>query len=141
MNNLDEVLAYIDQNNSNLDEMRKIRLAADKAIKAINGSKIAKKIRYTAEAGALATTLGNAVMERYPYLRLEGTAAWAMDIDKINRIDGFGWDVIEGVLLWSQQDSFWRQQVRSGANLRKHFTKMLVRVQESGHKAGRVHSV
>lgn len=140
MKKLDEVLAYIDQNKHNVDEMRTIRLAAQKAEKS-SKPQITKTLRYTAEAGTLATKLTELVRERYPYLSHFNVPEWANDIDKINRIDGFDWDVIEGVLIWSQQDTFWRQQIRSGANLRKHFEKMLVKVHETSQRKGRVHSI
>lgn len=53
--------------------------------------------------------------------------AWAKDIEKIHRIDGYEWDVIEAVLKWSQSDSFWYQNIRSGSKLREKFEELLVR--------------
>jgi hypothetical protein len=53
---------------------------------------------------------------------------WAKDIEKIHRIDGYDYKMIEAVLEWSQQDEFWKQNIRSGATLRKQFTQLLVRI-------------
>jgi hypothetical protein len=53
---------------------------------------------------------------------------WAGDIEKLHRIDGYDYKVITAVLDWSQKDDFWKQNIRSGATLRKQFTSLLVRI-------------
>lgn len=49
---------------------------------------------------------------------------WAIDIEKMHRIDGRDWRRIAGAIDWSQADDFWHQNVLSGANLRKHYDRI-----------------
>ncbi len=50
---------------------------------------------------------------------------WSYDIDKIHRIDNYEWDTIKKVLLWSQQNSFWKVNIRSGNTFRGKFKDYL----------------
>lgn len=56
---------------------------------------------------------------------------WADAFDKCNRIDGHDWAEIERVLLFSQDDPFWRRNILSGEKFRKQYTALLARM-ESG---------
>jgi hypothetical protein len=89
----------------------------------------------------LTNRLWFAVHERYPFLKEPKFNDWAEDIDKINRIDGYEWNLIQHVLDWSQDDKFWRMQIRSGANLRKHFEKLLIQIKEKEDSRSRVYKV
>lgn len=93
------------------------------------------------QAGVLADILWELVHARYPFLKPPKRETWADDIDKINRIDGYDWQTIAAALHWSQDDSFWRQQIRSGANLRKHFEKLLIQITEQQTRKPRVYHV
>lgn len=55
--------------------------------------------------------------------------AWADAFDKCHRLDGHSWDEIEQVLLFSQADKFWQQNILSGGNFRKHYTSLLARME------------
>lgn len=55
---------------------------------------------------------------------------WANDIDKINRIDGYTWKEIDFVVDWVNNTPFWRQNIRSGATLRKQFVRLKIEIQE-----------
>ena len=59
---------------------------------------------------------------------------WAEDIDKLHRLDGFEYLLIERVIKWSLEDEFWRQNIRSGAKLRKQFPTLLVRIKSEKKK-------
>lgn len=89
-----------------------------------------------AEAGRLAEILHTLILVNYPFVKLneKQLRQWAKDIDKIHRIDGYDWQVIEGVIRWSQDDDFWKQNIRSGAKLRKQFETLLVRVKSTPKK-------
>ena len=54
--------------------------------------------------------------------------AWADAFDKCNRIDGHDWEEIERVLLFSQSDKFWQQNILSGEKFRKQYTALLARM-------------
>lgn len=49
---------------------------------------------------------------------------WSDDIDKLNRLDSQSWEHIEKVILWCQQDSFWKSNILSGGTLRKQWPKL-----------------
>lgn len=86
--------------------------------------------RSVPEAEQVADYLWQSILSRYPFLKQPDLKKWAAEIDKINRLDGKDWPMIKLVTQWSQNDPFWRQQIRSGANLRKHFETMMIRVYE-----------
>ena len=54
--------------------------------------------------------------------------SWADAFDKCHRLDGHDWDEIERVLLFSQSDKFWQQNILSGEKFRKQFTSLLARM-------------
>lgn len=142
--NQDDVLAYIMLHGHQPELLKPIRLAADKAIKAhnaVNRTQGALAPKYSTDALKMATWLAEQVMQRYPYVKQPNIEQWADDIDKLVRVDKQPLDNVKIALLFSQQDSFWRQQVRSGANLRKHYEKLLVKAQEHKPKGGGVVSV
>lgn len=53
---------------------------------------------------------------------------WAEDIEKLHRIDGASYQDIESVIRWSQQDSFWAQNILSGSKLRKQYNSLVARI-------------
>lgn len=55
----------------------------------------------------------------------DATAArWADSIDKLNRLDGFSWGAIEGMITWCQRDQFWRSVILGADNLRDKWDTM-----------------
>lgn len=50
---------------------------------------------------------------------------WASDIEKLNRIDGYSWDLIGDMLRFSQSDNFWQGNILSGNALRRSFEKLM----------------
>ncbi len=128
-----DVLKFIEDNSGDVNTMRSIRLAADKAVKSYNATlaTVAPKQRYSDESMAIAKYLWTEISARYTFYKEANLEAWADDIDKLHRIDGFDFELINIVAVWSQDDSFWRQQVRSGSNLRRHFKSLLVKVKET----------
>lgn len=50
---------------------------------------------------------------------------WAADIERINRIDGYPWELISRVLAYSQSDPFWQRNILSGAKFRKQFVTLM----------------
>lgn len=133
----DDVLAYIMLHENEPELLRPIRLAADKAIKKNNSHVLLSKgnqYKYSMWAMDEANKLWASVKENYPFSPEPKLEQWAHDIWAIHRLDGYAYEVIDGVLRFSQYDEFWRQQVRSGANLRKHFVKVLVKAKEYQQK-------
>lgn len=142
--NQQQVLQYIAAHADQPELLKPIRLAADKAIQAYNATLKANTglvPKYSTDALKMATWLAEQVMLRYPYTKQPNLEQWADDIDKLVRCDKQPLDNVKIALLFSQQDTFWRQQVRSGANLRKHYEQLLVKAQELQAKQGGRYSV
>lgn len=100
---------------------------------------------YSPEAFRLSGVLADLILQNNPSnTRLnngkrEATVKrWAVDIDKLIRIDGKTAGEIERVIRWCQSDSFWKLIILSGAKLREKWDQLTVKMQGNG-KA--VHSI
>ena len=51
-------------------------------------------------------------------------AAWAKDIEKLNRLDKQNYDVIEKVIRAAQKDNFWSKNILSGEALRRNWDRL-----------------
>lgn len=102
-------------------------------IQSIGNSKETVIDNTPAVAGHLAQVLHTLMSVNYHFLKVDEKQLrqWAKDIDKLNRIDGYDWETIEAVIRWSQEDDFWKQNIRSGAKLRKQFETLLVRIKST----------
>ena len=78
------------------------------------------------EARQLAERLHKWILKNKPDRKIQNgwEDRWASDIDKMHRLDGRNWKQIMEAIDWSQRDDFWRQNVLSGANLRKHYDRI-----------------
>lgn len=78
-----------------------------------------------------ATYLEGQISKRLPK-RKGKTAAelkkWAMDIEKIVRIDGYTWHDVRAVIDWCQADDFWQNNILSGSKLRKQFEQLYLKM-------------
>jgi hypothetical protein len=59
--------------------------------------------------------------KRSPEAREGRVADWAVEIDRLHRLDGIDWSDIETTLVWSQGNEFWQPIILSGKNLRDKF--------------------
>ena len=60
--------------------------------------------------------------------------SWAMDIEKINRLDGRSYEDIEKVIRWAKTPgNFWFANIMSGQKLRMQFSRLYI---EANKKAG-----
>lgn len=57
----------------------------------------------------------------------ETVMRWAVDIEKLNRIDKREYDHIEEILIWCKNDSFWSDNIMSGVKLRKQFDTLVTK--------------
>lgn len=90
-----------------------------------------EKKKYTKKDEELVKTLHNTIVERYPHL--EDKFNFKKDceeMNKLHRLDKWTYKQIEYVAKWSQEDQFWRQNIRSVSNLRKHFDKLVIKIKE-----------
>lgn len=89
-----------------------------------------KKRELDPEAIRLSTLLQSKIRENYPFVKQKSREVerWAVDIEKVNRIDGYDWPMVEAVILWSQKNDFWQKNIRSGIKLREKFETLLVQI-------------
>lgn len=52
---------------------------------------------------------------------------WAEHIDKLIRIDGQSAEDIKAVIVWCQEDSFWKSNILGTEKLRKKFDQLLIK--------------
>jgi len=67
------------------------------------------------------------VADNYPFLKDKpyGIKDY-QEMNKIHRLDGHEYSMIKFIIEWSQKDTFWCQQIRSVAGLRKKFDTLMV---------------
>lgn len=148
---VESVLAWIEECNNQAD-LRRVRNSVTKKLysphtkkmfqamdNAMRGSGVV--VISDLEAEMIAKELERRVKMNYSFIKDVDLKKWEYDIEKLHRIDGYDYKLIEAVMLWSQQDDFWKQNVRSGNALRRHFEKMLVKIKSQGDKKGRIYSV
>jgi hypothetical protein len=56
------------------------------------------------------------------------------ELNRLVRLDGYTYQQIEFIIKWSQQDEFWKQNIRSVSKLREKFEELVVRVKNKVDK-------
>lgn len=92
------------------------------------------------EAEELAEFLREQILENYPKRKIDRNYRknWAIDIDRAIRLDGRTTEQLKNAIIFSSNDNFWRQQILSGANLRKHYDRLEAKARESWSKHGTI---
>lgn len=87
------------------------------------------------EALRLSGLLSDLILKNNPgNIQLSGskkeltTQRWAMEIEKINRIDAQTWQQIEYVIVWCQSNPFWKANILSGQTLRAQYDKLVAKI-------------
>lgn len=88
-----------------------------------------EKKRYSSQAFGLATRLLELILANDPKAKKPKLERWAEDIDKLHRLDKRSYEEIEGVMVWAQNDSFWRSNILSASSLRKQFAKLKLQME------------
>lgn len=97
-----------------------------------NKENIQKKI-YSSESIRLTNLLIDLINKNYPFIKPKIPSDNDYnEMEKIERIDGLPPDIIEGVIRWSQQDSFWKQNIRSVGKLREKMEMLLIKIKSGG---------
>jgi hypothetical protein len=89
-----------------------------------------KTFEHEHNAYKLAAFLAKKIMERVPNKNIseQTIQSWAGDFDKLNRIDKQDWKTIDAVLDFSQSDTFWQNNILSGATFRKQYDKLYLKM-------------
>lgn len=89
----------------------------------VTDSQAAKK-DVSAVAHGLAGRLLTLIRRRKRNFRQPDLDKWAVDIDKILRLDGRSESHLLNVIEWCQQDSFWQNNILSPSKLRKQLDRL-----------------
>lgn len=92
------------------------------------------------DAYQAACYLARSIKKNYPELKQpeeKDLQRWAADFDKCHRLDKHSWDDISDVLAFSQKNSFWRQNIRSGNKFREKYETLLIRMKEADNGKSR----
>lgn len=88
--------------------------------------------KYTEKDIKLTIFLFQLVSENYSFIKdKEIKDSEYQTMNKLHRIDGYSYEDIEMVIRFSQQDSFWKQNIRSTTKLRKQFETLLIKIQST----------
>ena len=79
----------------------------------------------------LSKLLFDLIKERNPNHKQPDLKSWAKHIDLMIRIDKRTIEEIRGCINWSQQDSFWQNNILSTAKLRKQFDTLYLKAKGS----------
>lgn len=92
------------------------------------------------EAEELAEFLKEQILRNYPNRRIDKNYKqnWATDIDRAIRLDGRTPEQLKNAIIFASNDTFWKQQILSGANLRKHYDRLEARAQADFMKNGTI---
>lgn len=92
------------------------------------------------EAEELAEFLKEQILRNYPNRKIDKNYKqnWAIDIDRAIRLDGRTPEQLKNAIIFSSNDTFWKQQILSGANLRKHYDRLEARAQADFMKNGTI---
>ncbi len=92
------------------------------------------------EAEELAEFLKEQILRNYPNRKIDKNYKqnWATDIDRAIRLDNRTPEQLKNAIIFSSNDTFWKQQILSGANLRKHYDRLEARAQADFMKNGTI---
>lgn len=95
-----------------------------------------KEIVYSDMVNDLTVLLCNKLRENNEKAKLPSDLKkWNSAIDALNRLDAYSFEQIESVLIWSQQNHFWKTNILSATKLREKFAQLLLNMQEEERKA------
>ncbi|OPZ94728.1 MAG: hypothetical protein BWY74_00339 [Firmicutes bacterium ADurb.Bin419] len=108
----------------------KDRLGKDSISKDNNTTIVVKSKIYDEKDIELVELLYSLIRINYPFIKEKSSAKKENDYDemrKIREIDKYTPDQIKYIIQWSQQDEFWKQNIRSVSKLRKQFETLIIR--------------
>lgn len=94
------------------------------------------------EAEGLANELRHGILANYPNnataKKDSCISRWAVDIDKMIRLDGRKPEQIRKAIIWAMNDDFWQCNIWSGKALRKHYDRLEANAKAKFMKHGSV---
>ena len=75
----------------------------------------------------------NEILKRKPDIKKPDLDKWDGDVDLMIRIDNRKPEEIKKVIIWCQQDTFWRNNILSTSKLRKQFDQLSLKMKENNN--------
>lgn len=91
-------------------------------------------VEFEPEVYRLTELLFELVQANFPFVDKTPSTKDYADMEKLYRLDKRNYALIEQIMRWSQQDPFWRGNIRSVAKLRKQFDTLLIQAVEAQKK-------
>ena len=106
---------------------------SNKDIKVINKSSNKEKSqKFSEDDLRLVDLLIELIVRNNPDWQMKGSReTWATHIEKLHRIDGRTYEQIAWMIKWTQNDSFWAQNILSTAKLREKFNDLIPKAKAS----------
>lgn len=81
-----------------------------------------------------ANLLKDLIKQNLPTFKDPDINKWALEINKISRIDGYTKDQIDYVIRWCQNNDFWQGNILSPQKLRKQFVQLIAQIKRGESK-------
>ncbi|MCK4454463.1 hypothetical protein KAU51_03975 [Candidatus Parcubacteria bacterium] len=85
----------------------------------------------SSEDKRLTDLLYSSVKQNYPFTKEKDYSKDYAEMNRLHRIDEWTYEQIEYIICWSQNDTFWRKNIRSVSTLRKQFETLAIRAKEN----------
>lgn len=125
-----------------VDLLPKSAVQKDSKANQMEGNSKRGRVEPSPDAFRLSEVLADLILERKPdFLGLANgkrgkvVFSWALEFDRMLRIDGRKGDRAEEVLRWSQADVFWNKNILSADKFRKQYDRLEMKMRE-GEKNG-----
>ncbi len=86
-------------------------------------------------ASRLASSFYQKILENDPKAKPPNLEKWGAELDRMQKLDGRTWEEIEGLIIFAQEDEFWRGNCLSPAKLRKKATQLTLQMHKAPTKA------
>jgi len=90
------------------------------------------------EATILTRLLAKLMLQNNPNARIPKTEKqkqdWIDALEKIHRLDGYSYDEIKQVIIWCQNDEFWKSNILSTKKLREKMPTLVLQMRRRGNQ-------
>jgi hypothetical protein len=90
------------------------------------------------EATILTRLLAKLMLQNNPNARIpkaeKDAQKWIAEMERIHRLDGYSYDEIKQVIIWCQNDEFWKANILSTKKLREKMPTLVLQMRRKGNQ-------
>jgi hypothetical protein len=116
---------------ADIEKEKRIKFTASRKANASTSSALAEHDINKDISINISKLLLNEIIKRKPDFKQPDINRWAEMIELMVRVDKRSVEEIKKVIIWCQQDSFWRNNILSTFKLRKQFDQLSLKMQEA----------